>query len=195
MWRCPVTAVTIVTMRLRANGLSGTVLAAAVAALLASAAAVLAPSADAKRRRPAPRRAGCGTFCQQAGPPAAGGPGITLGPPVKYFGKALSDGNGEIAVRAKCILSAPCIGALGIYPDDYDYRFAHRIGAVDIDIPAGRTATIEVPVSAHGIHLLAGGRKVQAEEWAHQQYPCGKAQALTCNVLGASGQNVTVRKR
>ena len=181
----------------RRYGLRGPALAtAAVAtALLVSAVAVLAPAADAKRRRPPRHRAGCGTYCQQAGPPAAGGPGITLGPPVRFFGSALRDVDGEIAVRTKCILSTSCIGALGIYPNDYDYRFVHRIGAVNLDIPAGRTTTVEVPVSRHGTRLLAGGRPVHAAEWAHQQYPCGKALASTCNLLGASGRDVTIRER
>jgi hypothetical protein len=121
-------------------------------AVVAGLTLVAAAPGDAKRK---PRRPGCGTFCQQAGPPA-GTPGPAPVLPVKFFGRELRVHGGAVKIDVKCILEKRCVGAVGVW----SYRLADRrhpfgrLGAVDMSIPAGKRTRVTVPLSSWSLELI-----------------------------------------
>jgi hypothetical protein len=117
----------------------------------ASAAGVQAAAAKKKRRRP-----GCGKFCRQAG-------GFGAGPdhknPVVIASQRLRpDGDGIVAVRARCVLDRNCVGAI-VLVGTVEY------GRSDLRIPARTTRVVYVALSKAGRAYLrrhGADRKVYA---------------------------------
>jgi hypothetical protein len=154
------------------------------------------PIAVAARRRPPRRRPGCGTFCQQAGPPAGGGPGSApLSDPIEFYGRVYSDHGGEIAVPVRCLLRVACRGAIGVYPLDYDYRPSHRIGAVDLLVAARKRATVQVPLSAYALRLLRARPTLSALLFAFQAGACFSKTDCATSGVSTTTSSVTIRAR
>jgi hypothetical protein len=112
----------------------------------------IAPGSEASRR---PHHAGCGSFCQQAGPPA-GTPGPAPVIPVKFFDRLLHIRGGAVSIDVKCILRKRCVGAIGVWSEllaDRRNPFG-RLGAVDMSIPAGTRTHVTVPLSPRPLELI-----------------------------------------
>jgi hypothetical protein len=143
------------------------------ALLLALAAAVLAalPTAAAQARRKH-KRPGCGSFCQNAGPPA----GDFAEPPILL--KAVSSargpftiGGGVASIDVSCHLTKAmtkkligsstkrgCVGAMFLVDGALPSRHGEPngpqslkqliVGAVDLAVPSHQTDTVDVPITA-----------------------------------------------
>jgi hypothetical protein len=144
-------------------------LAAAIALALVTAAPAVA------RHKPKPHRPGCGSFCQQAGPPAGGG-GAPLQLPVRFFDHVLHVRVGAVKVDVKCILKKPCIGALGVWDEALAYpgNGFGRLGAVDMSIPAGTRTVVTVPLGSKPLALIGArpSRSVPATIFAFTKGRC-----------------------
>lgn len=123
-------------------------------------AALRSDGADAARKKR--RRAGCGTYCQQAGPVAGGSEKGADGPlcppyPCKMMRIVTRRGqlraNGTVRVRLKCLWTRRCVGAYVIYRND-NLSNSGRLGGGDFAVPARATRTIEVPLLARGRRLV-----------------------------------------
>jgi hypothetical protein len=130
----------------------------------------------------APAPAGCGRFCQQAGPLQAGGDaceGIDCGrsdcpaygcPPCPKPGslasqrgcvELLADAarlvDGTVAIPARCRWSIRCAGALVLFRHPAQLTPEDRIGAADLVIPPRRGATIRVGLTRRGGRAVPPG--------------------------------------
>jgi hypothetical protein len=164
---------------------------AAVPVVIALALVSGAPAAA--KHKPTRHRPGCGSFCQQAGPPAGGG-GPPLVLPVRFFDRVLHVRAGAVKVDVKCIIEKPCVGALGVWDEALAYRgngFG-RLGAVDMSIPAGIRTVVTVPLGSKPLALIGRqpGRSVPATVLAFTKGRCFGPK--DCAVSGINNQAVRV---
>jgi hypothetical protein len=170
----------------RATGFLAVLAAVIVVTLVAGAPAIA-------RHKPKPHRPGCGSFCQQAGPPAGGG-GPPLQLPVVFFGHVLHVRAGAVRVDVKCILKKPCIGALGVWDEALAYpgNGFGRLGAVDMSIAAGTRTVVTVPLGSKPLALIGAlpGRSVPATIFARTKGHCFGPK--DCATSGINNQSVRV---
>jgi hypothetical protein len=167
---------------------------AALAVLVAAIALTLVAGAPAAaKHKPKRHRPGCGSFCQQAGPPAGGG-GPPLALPVRFFDHVLHVRAGAVKVDVKCILKKRCIGALGVWDEALAYpgNGFGRLGAVDISIPAGTRTVVTVPLGSKPLALIGArpGRSVPATIFALTKGRCFGPK--DCATSGINNQPVRV---
>ena len=92
------------------------------------------------------RRAGCSSFCRQAG---GFGAGPETGVPVKIPRQTIRPDDGLFGVRARCTLEHTCVGAiLVIGSKNIEY------GRADLRIPEGQTRIVLVRLSPAGRRFL-----------------------------------------
>jgi hypothetical protein len=126
--------------------------------------------------------AGCGRFCQQAGPLQAGGRECSTAacgrsdcpaygcPPCPAPGSLASQrgcvdvltqvahvADGTVPVTARCRWRIRCVGALVLFRDPGRLAPEGRIGAADLLVPSGRSQTVRVALTSGGRAALRGG--------------------------------------
>jgi hypothetical protein len=103
----------------------------------------------------AKRKGGCGRFCRQAGAVggAPGDPGVTI----RGADRSLRLRRGVVAVRVSCRRTTTCVGAVQINPVYFDLPGGVPPGSyngVDLTVPAGRTASFEIPLLPAAAQLV-----------------------------------------
>jgi hypothetical protein len=106
----------------------------------------------------APKRLGCGVYCQNAGGYGDGGGGEIL-MRIETRGR-VAPVDGAVPVELTCLLSKPCKGAILISSSPPD---SVEVGRSDLLVEGGSTATIAVPMSLDAIAALErGGGRLRA---------------------------------
>jgi hypothetical protein len=103
----------------------------------------------------APKRLGCGVYCQNAGGYGGGEEGGIL-MRIETRGR-VAPVDGAVPVELTCLLSKPCKGAIIISSKPPEFV---DVGRSDLLVERGSTTTIAVPMSADAIAALerGGGR-------------------------------------
>jgi hypothetical protein len=114
--------------------------------LVAALSLLVALPEDGVAKKKRHRRAGCSTFCRQAGGFGAG-PGTKV--PVKIPRQTIRPDDGLFGVRATCTLEHKCVGAiLVVGSKNIEY------GRADLRIPEGQTRIVFVRLSRAGRRFL-----------------------------------------
>lgn len=126
----------------------------------------------AKTKKKTPKRGGCSTFCQQAGPVAGqGGKGCSPDPCVTQLThKATLRSDGTVHLVLKCRRSVRCVGAIALW-SNADLKPSGRRGGGDFSISAHRSATVIVPVLPVARSLLRAAGRIDLGTYIYVRGP------------------------
>jgi hypothetical protein len=133
----------------------------------------------------APKRLGCGVYCQNAGGYGGGEEGEIL-MRIETRGR-VAPVDGTVPVELRCLLSKPCKGAIIISSKPPEFV---DVGRSDLVVEGGSTTTIAVPMSPEAIAALErGGGRLRVHIIADYGNPeCPPGSILPCT----AGRDVAI---